>query len=326
MNPIKNINCCFNNVNNGIDRPFVDYNNYEINCNGCVNDFLMDFNGSNNFSCRSNNNFYAVETHPVISNGANYHADPCWNGFENHEMRDCYCYNFGCEYNNFQDCNCNCVSLQQESQYHAAHQIQNQFPIDNRYDENCCVCNPNQSQSQSQPQSQPQQYSIQQWNSSSSVEHQNSDKNTTQMISEFSNYLNNRINYNEIIRNVNNNNCNNNCNINSNTNGNNDDDDKNGSNNVKRINSRRGSLPKQSVKILKNWLFLNFHNPYPTRNEKNILATMTGLSYSQVNYWFVNARVRIWRPIIDKQFRLGNKNLLSLASQRRFRNCKNNKK
>jgi len=61
-------------------------------------------------------------------------------------------------------------------------------------------------------------------------------------------------------------------------------------------------LPKEAVNTLKKWLFDNFHHPYPTEEQKHELAMQTDLTHSQVNYWFINARVRIWRPIVEAQY------------------------
>lgn len=61
---------------------------------------------------------------------------------------------------------------------------------------------------------------------------------------------------------------------------------------------KRGALPEEAVKVLKKWLFEHFSYPYPSTEEKELLSRQTGLSPSQVNYWFINARVRIWKPMI----------------------------
>eukprot|EP00475_Leptophrys_vorax_P003849 TRINITY_DN12248_c0_g1_i1.p1 TRINITY_DN12248_c0_g1~~TRINITY_DN12248_c0_g1_i1.p1 ORF type:complete len:260 (+),score=69.25 TRINITY_DN12248_c0_g1_i1:1077-1856(+) len=61
---------------------------------------------------------------------------------------------------------------------------------------------------------------------------------------------------------------------------------------------KRGSLPKGAVRVLKKWLFDHFSHPYPSIEEKEALSAQTGLKTSQVNYWFINARVRIWKPMI----------------------------
>ena len=52
-------------------------------------------------------------------------------------------------------------------------------------------------------------------------------------------------------------------------------------------------IAKEKVLILRQWLFEHTDHPYPTVEEKQRLATATGLSRQQINQWFVNARRRI---------------------------------
>jgi len=67
--------------------------------------------------------------------------------------------------------------------------------------------------------------------------------------------------------------------------------------------SGRGlNLPRPAVKALKKWLYENFDNPYPTEVEKRKLADELGLDHVQVNTWFINARMRLWKPIVEKLF------------------------
>jgi hypothetical protein len=61
----------------------------------------------------------------------------------------------------------------------------------------------------------------------------------------------------------------------------------------------RATLNKTAVNTLRQYLFDHFAHPYPTDQEKAELAIRTGLKVSQVNYWFINARVRIWRPLLE---------------------------
>ncbi|KAJ8464478.1 hypothetical protein OPV22_027030 [Ensete ventricosum] len=59
-------------------------------------------------------------------------------------------------------------------------------------------------------------------------------------------------------------------------------------------------LPEKSVSVLRAWLFENFLHPYPKDNEKHSLAIKSGLTKGQVSNWFINARVRIWKPMIEE--------------------------
>ncbi|KAK2971486.1 hypothetical protein RJ640_020892 [Escallonia rubra] len=62
-------------------------------------------------------------------------------------------------------------------------------------------------------------------------------------------------------------------------------------------------LPETSVAILRSWLFEHFLHPYPNDNEKLMLASQTGLSKNQVSNWFINARVRLWKPMIEEMYK-----------------------
>ncbi|KAF9602578.1 hypothetical protein IFM89_029877 [Coptis chinensis] len=72
-------------------------------------------------------------------------------------------------------------------------------------------------------------------------------------------------------------------------------------------------LPDRSVSILRAWLFEHFLHPYPSDVDKHILARQTGLSrsqawtnncymYLQVSNWFINARVRLWKPMVEEMY------------------------
>ncbi|KAJ7944953.1 homeobox protein BEL1-like [Quillaja saponaria] len=61
-------------------------------------------------------------------------------------------------------------------------------------------------------------------------------------------------------------------------------------------------LPERSVSVLRAWLFEHFLHPYPTDVDKHILARQTGLSRSQVSNWFINARVRLWKPMVEEMY------------------------
>jgi len=61
-------------------------------------------------------------------------------------------------------------------------------------------------------------------------------------------------------------------------------------------------LPERAVAVLRAWLFDHFLHPYPNDVDKHILARQTGLSRSQVSNWFINARVRLWKPMIEDMY------------------------
>nr|CAD1837298.1 unnamed protein product [Ananas comosus var. bracteatus] len=61
-------------------------------------------------------------------------------------------------------------------------------------------------------------------------------------------------------------------------------------------------LPERSVTILRAWLFEHFLHPYPSDADKHLLARQTGLSRNQVSNWFINARVRLWKPMVEEMY------------------------
>ncbi|KAF3590858.1 hypothetical protein DY000_02021288 [Brassica cretica] len=62
-------------------------------------------------------------------------------------------------------------------------------------------------------------------------------------------------------------------------------------------------LPDSSVLILRAWLFEHFLHPYPKDSDKIMLARQTGLSRGQVSNWFINARVRLWKPMVEEIYK-----------------------
>ncbi|XP_038047932.1 homeobox protein PKNOX2-like isoform X2 [Patiria miniata] len=62
---------------------------------------------------------------------------------------------------------------------------------------------------------------------------------------------------------------------------------------------KRGVLPKHATNIMRSWLFQHIVHPYPTEDEKRMIAAQTNLTLLQVNNWFINARRRILQPMLD---------------------------
>nr|ACD39466.1 BEL29 protein [Solanum palustre] len=61
-------------------------------------------------------------------------------------------------------------------------------------------------------------------------------------------------------------------------------------------------LPERAVSVLRAWLFEHFLHPYPKDSDKMMLAKQTGLTRSQVSNWFINARVRLWKPVVEEMY------------------------
>ncbi|KAL9231391.1 hypothetical protein vseg_006625 [Gypsophila vaccaria] len=76
--------------------------------------------------------------------------------------------------------------------------------------------------------------------------------------------------------------------------------------------SQRG-FPDKAVAVLRTWLFEHFLHPYPSDSDKQMLAQKTGLSRSQVSNWFTNARVRLWKPMVEEIHTLERKTQSSKA-------------
>ncbi|KDO26955.1 hypothetical protein SPRG_07668 [Saprolegnia parasitica CBS 223.65] len=62
------------------------------------------------------------------------------------------------------------------------------------------------------------------------------------------------------------------------------------------------ALEKESTTVLRAWMFSDAHflHPYPTPSEREALARAAQLTPSQVKNWFINARKRLWQPLLTK--------------------------
>lgn len=68
---------------------------------------------------------------------------------------------------------------------------------------------------------------------------------------------------------------------------------------IQKLGKRKNrTLPAEASKILKEWFLNHYQHPYPSEEEKKELQEKTGLSITQINNWFINKRVRIWRPLV----------------------------
>lgn len=80
------------------------------------------------------------------------------------------------------------------------------------------------------------------------------------------------------------------------------------------MSQKRGILPKQATHVMRSWLFQHIVHPYPTEEEKKVIAGQTNLTMLQVNNWFINARRRILQPMLDTANHSGSPAVNSLGS------------
>lgn len=84
-----------------------------------------------------------------------------------------------------------------------------------------------------------------------------------------------------------------------------DDDSEETNGSSSKRQKKRGIFPKMATNVMRAWLFQHLTHPYPSEEQKKDLAEQTGLTLSQVNNWFINARRRIVQPMIDQTNRAG---------------------
>lgn len=58
----------------------------------------------------------------------------------------------------------------------------------------------------------------------------------------------------------------------------------------------RRNFSKEAVAALRAYAAAHKMDPYPNEHEKESLVSTTGLTYDQISNWFINYRMREWRP------------------------------
>jgi len=71
---------------------------------------------------------------------------------------------------------------------------------------------------------------------------------------------------------------------------------------------RRRSLSKNATEILNKWFRDNLNDPYPSDEQKSMLATQCVLSLTQVNNWFGNKRIRFKKKEQERHIEAGTAN------------------
>eukprot|EP00960_Hanusia_phi_P051934 761118-Hanusia_phi.AAC.2 len=65
----------------------------------------------------------------------------------------------------------------------------------------------------------------------------------------------------------------------------------------RRVNRPKHNHSKIATDIFKQWFYEHLDYPFPSDELKASFADRTGLSYTQVSTWFINARKRVWKPL-----------------------------
>jgi len=64
---------------------------------------------------------------------------------------------------------------------------------------------------------------------------------------------------------------------------------------------KRRALSKKATEHLSAWFFEHLNDPYPSEEEKSMLAAAGGLTITQVNNWFGNKRIRYKRKCLEEE-------------------------
>jgi hypothetical protein len=67
------------------------------------------------------------------------------------------------------------------------------------------------------------------------------------------------------------------------------------------VKKTRRSLSKKATEVLTQWFFEHINDPYPSDEEKAMLATQCSLTLNQVNNWFGNKRIRYKRKCLEEE-------------------------
>jgi len=64
---------------------------------------------------------------------------------------------------------------------------------------------------------------------------------------------------------------------------------------------KKRSLPKKASDMLSNWFYDHLSDPYPSEEEKTMMAATCGLTMTQINNWFGNKRIRYKRKCLEQE-------------------------